>query len=86
MTRSIRPGMSVLFLVVLAGVTLVAHAHQDPATVCTRAPPICGDKGRCDQCPNNHFCRYCRKFLRNVGECPAVVRIKRPASRTVGLG
>jgi phosphatidylserine/phosphatidylglycerophosphate/cardiolipin synthase-like enzyme len=58
MTRGIRPGISALFLVVLAGIILVAYAHQDPCHRLHSCPSdhktyVCGDKGRCDQCPDN---------------------------------
>jgi endonuclease YncB( thermonuclease family) len=38
-----------------------SHAHQDPCHRRHSCPPdpdpyICGDKGRCDQCPDNEFC------------------------------
>jgi phosphatidylserine/phosphatidylglycerophosphate/cardiolipin synthase-like enzyme len=37
------------------------HAHQDPCHRLHSCPSdhntyICGDKGRCDQCPDNQFC------------------------------
>jgi len=38
-----------------------SHAHQDPCHRHHSCPPdpapyICGDKGHCDQCPDNEFC------------------------------
>jgi hypothetical protein len=53
MTRGIRPGISALFLVVRAGLILIAHAHQDPCHRLHSCPSdhktyVCGDKGRCD--------------------------------------
>jgi endonuclease YncB( thermonuclease family) len=38
-----------------------SHAHQDPCHRRHSCPPdhasyVCGDKGRCDQCPDNQFC------------------------------
>ena len=37
------------------------HAHQDPCHRRHSCPPdpdtyVCGDKGRCEQCPDNEFC------------------------------
>jgi phosphatidylserine/phosphatidylglycerophosphate/cardiolipin synthase-like enzyme len=39
----------------------VASAHQDPCHRLHSCPSdhntyVCGDKGRCDQCPDNHWC------------------------------
>jgi micrococcal nuclease len=39
----------------------ISHAHQDSCHRRHSCPPdpspyICGDKGRCDQCPDNEFC------------------------------
>ena len=38
-----------------------ASAHQDPCHRLHSCPSdhntyVCGDKGRCDQCPDNHWC------------------------------
>jgi phosphatidylserine/phosphatidylglycerophosphate/cardiolipin synthase-like enzyme len=44
------------------GAWIVAtHAHQDPchrwhACPSDRQTYVCGDKGRCDQCPDNQYC------------------------------
>jgi phosphatidylserine/phosphatidylglycerophosphate/cardiolipin synthase-like enzyme len=44
------------------GVWIVAtHAHQDPCHRWHACPSdgqtyVCGDKGRCDQCPDNPYC------------------------------
>jgi hypothetical protein len=61
MTPHVGMGMSALFLVVLAGLILGAHAHQDPchrlhSCASDSSSYVCGDKGRCDQCPDNHLC------------------------------
>ena len=61
MSHGIRPGISALFLVVLAGIILGAYAHQDPCHGLHSCPSdtgryVCGDKGRCDQCPDNLYC------------------------------
>jgi phosphatidylserine/phosphatidylglycerophosphate/cardiolipin synthase-like enzyme len=61
MTRGIRPGISALFLVVLAGFILGAPAHQDSCHRRHACPSdsqayVCGDTGRCDQCPDNPYC------------------------------
>jgi hypothetical protein len=39
----------------------VSSAHQDPCHRLHSCPSdhntyVCGDKGRCDQCPDNQFC------------------------------
>lgn len=52
---------SLVGMVLLGAWILVSHAHQDP---CHRLHScssdhntyVCGDKGRCDQCPDNRFC------------------------------
>src|SRR5215211_8332763 len=46
---------------VLAGFILVAYAHQDPCHRLHSCPSdhntyTCGDKGRCEQCPDNPYC------------------------------
>jgi hypothetical protein len=61
MSHGIRPGISALFLVVLAGFILGAYAHQDPCHRLHSCPSdsssyVCGDKGRCNQCPDNPYC------------------------------
>src|SRR5262245_51949807 len=61
MTRGIRPGMTALLLVLLTGMMVRSHAHQDPCHRLHSCPAdhnsyVCGDKGRCDQCPDNQFC------------------------------
>jgi phosphatidylserine/phosphatidylglycerophosphate/cardiolipin synthase-like enzyme len=53
--------MIALILVAIAGLVLRAHAHQDPCHRLHSCPSdhntyVCGDKGRCDQCPDNQFC------------------------------
>jgi phosphatidylserine/phosphatidylglycerophosphate/cardiolipin synthase-like enzyme len=46
----------------LLGAWIVAtHAHQDPCHRWHSCPSdrhtyVCGDKGRCEQCPDNQFC------------------------------
>jgi phosphatidylserine/phosphatidylglycerophosphate/cardiolipin synthase-like enzyme len=61
MTPRVGICMSALFLVVLTGFILGAHAHQDPCHRRHACPSdsqayVCGDKGRCDQCPDNPYC------------------------------
>jgi phosphatidylserine/phosphatidylglycerophosphate/cardiolipin synthase-like enzyme len=54
-------GIIILVQLALGGGGVVSHAHQDP---CHRLPScpsdrgsyVCGDKGRCDQCPDNQYC------------------------------
>jgi micrococcal nuclease len=48
----------VLLLTALFG---LSEAHQDPCHRLHSCPSdhgsyVCGDKGRCDQCPDNHYC------------------------------
>jgi hypothetical protein len=45
----------------LMGWMPAARAHQDPCCRLHSCPSdhhtyVCGDKGRCDQCPDNQFC------------------------------
>jgi phosphatidylserine/phosphatidylglycerophosphate/cardiolipin synthase-like enzyme len=59
-TRRLRRTSLGVFL--LLGAWIVAtHAHQDPchrwhACPSDRHTYVCGDKGRCDQCPDNQYC------------------------------
>jgi hypothetical protein len=53
--------MTALLLVLLAGVLVRGHAHQDPchrrhACPSDQVTDVCGDRGRCDQCPDNQLC------------------------------
>ena len=48
-------------LVLLGAWIVISHAHQDPCHRLHRRPSdhntdVCGDKGRCEQCPDNQFC------------------------------
>jgi hypothetical protein len=48
-------------LAVVAGSLRSSEAHQDPCHRLHSCPSdhgtyVCGDKGRCDQCPDNDFC------------------------------
>jgi hypothetical protein len=57
MTPRIGSRMSALFLVVLTGFIFGAQAHQGPCHRLHSCPSasssyVCGDKGRCDQCPD----------------------------------
>jgi hypothetical protein len=50
-----------LMLLALAGWVVATSAHQDPCHRLHSCPSdhhtyVCGDKGRCDQCPDNEFC------------------------------
>ena len=53
--------MALLLVILLSGGSATLHAHQDPCHRLHSCPSdrntyICGDKGRCDQCPDNQFC------------------------------
>jgi Staphylococcal nuclease homologue len=61
MTHRLGVWMIALILVALAGLILSAHAHQDSCHRLHSCPSdhntyVCGDKGRCDQCPDNEYC------------------------------
>jgi phosphatidylserine/phosphatidylglycerophosphate/cardiolipin synthase-like enzyme len=61
MTHRIEVCLIALILVALVGMIVSAHAHQDPCHRRHSCPSdhqtyVCGDKGRCDQCPDNPFC------------------------------
>jgi phosphatidylserine/phosphatidylglycerophosphate/cardiolipin synthase-like enzyme len=51
-----------LGVLLLLGAWIVAtHAHQDPCHRLHSCPSdhntyVCGDKGRCEQCPDNQYC------------------------------
>jgi phosphatidylserine/phosphatidylglycerophosphate/cardiolipin synthase-like enzyme len=54
-------GIIILVLLALGGGGVVSHAHQDPCHRLHSCPSdrgsyVCGDKGRCDQCPDNSYC------------------------------
>jgi hypothetical protein len=45
----------------LGGWLALVSAHQDPCHRLHRCPSdhntyVCGDQGRCDQCPDNEYC------------------------------
>jgi hypothetical protein len=61
MTHRLGVEIIALILVALAGLVLRAHAHQDSCHQLHSCPSdhqtyVCGDTGRCDQCPDNQFC------------------------------
>jgi hypothetical protein len=53
--------MALLVVLLLSGGSATLHAHQDPCHRLHSCPLdhhtyVCGDKGRCDQCPDNEYC------------------------------
>jgi phosphatidylserine/phosphatidylglycerophosphate/cardiolipin synthase-like enzyme len=62
MRRRHRPRwLVVMMMLILAGWGVASRAHQDPCHRLHSCPSdhntyICGDRGRCDQCPDNQFC------------------------------
>jgi endonuclease YncB( thermonuclease family) len=51
----------VMMMLILTGMGVASHAHQDPCHRLHSCPSdhntyICGGKGRCDQCPDHAFC------------------------------
>jgi phosphatidylserine/phosphatidylglycerophosphate/cardiolipin synthase-like enzyme len=53
--------LMIIMMLMLAGWVVVSQAHQDPCHRLHSCPSdhgtyVCGDKGRCDQCPDNHLC------------------------------
>jgi PLD-like domain len=53
--------MALLMVLLLSGGSATLHAHQDPCHRLHRCPSdhhtyICGDTGRCEQCPDNRYC------------------------------
>jgi phosphatidylserine/phosphatidylglycerophosphate/cardiolipin synthase-like enzyme len=63
MRRGQHPAMASLsWMLVLLGLGIaISVAHQDPCHRLHSCPSdhktyVCGDRGRCDQCPNNQFC------------------------------
>jgi hypothetical protein len=71
-----------LVAMVLLGVWIVAsQAHQDPCHQRHSCPSdhhtyVCGDRGRCDQCPDNQFCLAGRPRL---ASSPAPVPVPAPS-------
>jgi phosphatidylserine/phosphatidylglycerophosphate/cardiolipin synthase-like enzyme len=60
--------MALLVILLLNGGSATLHAHQDPCHRRHSCPSdhqtyVCGDTGRCDQCPDNHFCRTSKPRL-----------------------
>jgi phosphatidylserine/phosphatidylglycerophosphate/cardiolipin synthase-like enzyme len=60
-TRHCWRWLIVVMLMGLAGWSVGSQAHQDPCHRLHSCPSdtassICGDKGRCDQCPDNQYC------------------------------
>jgi phosphatidylserine/phosphatidylglycerophosphate/cardiolipin synthase-like enzyme len=54
-------GIMILVLLALGGGGVVSRAHQDPCHRLHSCPSdrntyVCGDKGRCEQCPDNQYC------------------------------
>lgn len=52
---------SLVAIVFLGAWIVTSHGHQDPCHRLHSCPSdsntyVCGDKGRCDQCPDNEFC------------------------------
>jgi hypothetical protein len=50
-----------MLMLILAGVAVVGHPHQDPCHRLHRCPSdrhtyVCGDTGCCDECPDNQYC------------------------------
>jgi phosphatidylserine/phosphatidylglycerophosphate/cardiolipin synthase-like enzyme len=53
--------MALLVVLLLSGGSVTLHAHQDPCHRLHRCPSarstyVCGDRGRCDQCPDKQYC------------------------------
>jgi hypothetical protein len=52
---------SLVGILLLGAWMVVSYAHQDPCHRLHACPSdqntyVCGDKGRCDQCPDNQYC------------------------------
>jgi phosphatidylserine/phosphatidylglycerophosphate/cardiolipin synthase-like enzyme len=53
--------LMIMMMLILAGLVVASHAHQDPCHRLHSCPSdhttyVCGDTGRCDQCPDNPYC------------------------------
>jgi phosphatidylserine/phosphatidylglycerophosphate/cardiolipin synthase-like enzyme len=53
--------LMIMMMLSLVGGGVVSHAHQDPCHRLHSCPSdhhtyVCGDKGRCEQCPDNQYC------------------------------
>jgi phosphatidylserine/phosphatidylglycerophosphate/cardiolipin synthase-like enzyme len=53
--------LALLLVMLLSGGSATPYAHQDPCHRLHSCPSdhhtyVCGDTGRCDQCPNNQYC------------------------------
>jgi phosphatidylserine/phosphatidylglycerophosphate/cardiolipin synthase-like enzyme len=64
-------------LAVVAGCLRSSEAHQDPCHHLHSCPShhdtyVCGDKGRCDQCPDNEYCQARQpRVIPSVNPAPA---------------
>jgi hypothetical protein len=61
MTSTCRHLIMLLIVVLVGSWRLPGAAHQDPCHRLHSCPSdhgthVCGDKGRCDQCPDNQYC------------------------------
>jgi phosphatidylserine/phosphatidylglycerophosphate/cardiolipin synthase-like enzyme len=75
MTHRLEVCLIALILVALVGMIVSAHAHQNPCHRRHSCPSdrhtyVCGDTGRCDQCPDNPYC---------LGRKPRVAAAPAPA-------
>jgi phosphatidylserine/phosphatidylglycerophosphate/cardiolipin synthase-like enzyme len=57
--------MALLLVILLSSGRAMIHAHQDPCHRFHSCPSdghtyVCGDRGRCDQCPDNQYCLAAR--------------------------
>jgi hypothetical protein len=60
-THQGRWGLIIVIVLSLVGWSLVSDAHRDPCHQRHACPSdhgtyVCGDLGRCDQCPDNQYC------------------------------
>ena len=78
--------LMIMMLLILAALGLASHAHQDPCHRLHSCPSdhgtyVCGDKGRCDQCPDNEFCL--NGAPRSVAQPPATSRRSSPGQLVI---
>jgi phosphatidylserine/phosphatidylglycerophosphate/cardiolipin synthase-like enzyme len=74
--------LMIIMMLMLAGWVVVSQAYQDPCHRLHSCPSdhgtyVCGDKGRCDQCPDNQLCLARKPGLASL-PAPAPVPLAQP--------
>ena len=82
--------MPLLLVLLLSGGSATLHAHQDPCHLRHSCPSdhqtyVCGDTGRCNQCPDNQFCLANKpRVAASPTPAPVLLSPSSPQPSTVG--